>query len=147
MCEHAYCEDHRPDEHAVTGESELYQALGQRHPGNACYILCSEDCKANRERLDPLITEVIHTYTEQPHKAGALVSSYKPLEPSKAQQQGAAGASAAGCKGGKGSKKGSGKGSSKAAAAKPTKSALMRFKQVGARGPRAAVAATSSKVG
>jgi hypothetical protein len=133
MCEHAHCEDHRPDEHTVTGESELYQALGQRHPGNACYILCSEDCKANRERLDPLITEVINRYTDKPHKAGDVISSYKPLEPSKVQQQGAAGGSAAGASaGGKGSKKG--KGSSKAAAAKPTKSALMRFKQVGGKG-------------
>lgn len=44
-CSNAYCEDCLPAESTVQGESRRLEALGYRMSGNACYILCSLECK------------------------------------------------------------------------------------------------------
>ena len=43
-CVHAYCEDHLPNEAEIIGQCKRFQALGQRHPAQACFIRCSEEC-------------------------------------------------------------------------------------------------------
>eukprot|EP00798_Chlamydomonas_sp_ICE-L_P017332 gene17332-23640_t len=52
VCDNAYCEDHRPDDSQMVGECEHFQALGQIHPNQACFILCNDECVANRADLD-----------------------------------------------------------------------------------------------
>ncbi len=44
-CEAAYCEDHMPDNYEIMGEHWVFQSLGQIHPKQACFILCSEHCR------------------------------------------------------------------------------------------------------
>ena len=44
MCPNAYCEDHLPAESRVLGRCARFEALGQRHPTQACFVLCSEGC-------------------------------------------------------------------------------------------------------
>lgn len=44
VCPHSYCEDHLPAHSRVIGHCERFQALGQRHPSQACFILCSQSC-------------------------------------------------------------------------------------------------------
>jgi hypothetical protein len=43
-CPKAYCEDHLPLDANILKKCERYLQLGQRHPSQACFILCSEIC-------------------------------------------------------------------------------------------------------
>jgi hypothetical protein len=53
-CVHAYCEDHLPNGAEIIGQCKRFQALGQRHPAQACFIRCSEECVkwAKERRLE-----------------------------------------------------------------------------------------------
>eukprot|EP00613_Pedinella_sp_CCMP2098_P034811 CAMPEP_0171740394 /NCGR_PEP_ID=MMETSP0991-20121206/34868_1 /TAXON_ID=483369 /ORGANISM="non described non described, Strain CCMP2098" /LENGTH=140 /DNA_ID=CAMNT_0012338325 /DNA_START=46 /DNA_END=468 /DNA_ORIENTATION=+ len=43
-CPKAYCEDHLPIDAELIGHCERFEALGMRHPDQACFIHCSSDC-------------------------------------------------------------------------------------------------------
>lgn len=43
-CPNAYCEDHLPLDAGIINTCERYQALGQRHPNQACFVHCSAGC-------------------------------------------------------------------------------------------------------
>lgn len=43
-CPKAYCEDHLPLNAQILKKCERYLKLGQRHPSQACFILCSDIC-------------------------------------------------------------------------------------------------------
>ncbi|KAL6759340.1 P-loop containing nucleoside triphosphate hydrolase protein [Haematococcus lacustris] len=45
VCDNAFCEDHVPEGYEIMGECEHMQALGQIHPKQACFILCSANCQ------------------------------------------------------------------------------------------------------
>jgi SWI/SNF-related matrix-associated actin-dependent regulator of chromatin subfamily A member 5 len=50
-CPRAFCEDHMPPAAEIIGQCKRFQALGQRHPAQACFIRCDQDCvKWARER-------------------------------------------------------------------------------------------------
>ncbi|GIL69867.1 hypothetical protein Vretifemale_646 [Volvox reticuliferus] len=59
MCPNAYCEDDLPANYHMVGSCELFQALGQRHPKQACFIHCSDACKQLYEGMKPEIEEMI----------------------------------------------------------------------------------------
>ena len=44
VCPNSYCEDHLPADARMMGRCERFEALGQRHPQQACFVLCSPDC-------------------------------------------------------------------------------------------------------
>ena len=44
MCPNAYCEDHLPNEVAITNHCERFQNLGQRHPAQAAFVYCRQAC-------------------------------------------------------------------------------------------------------
>mmetsp|Transcript_29170 Transcript_29170/g.56796 ORF Transcript_29170/g.56796 Transcript_29170/m.56796 type:complete len:1721 (-) Transcript_29170:714-5876(-) len=54
MCPMAYCEDHLPDiaREQITNRCERFIRLGQIHPKQACFILCSEDCASVHKASD-----------------------------------------------------------------------------------------------
>ena len=43
-CPKAFCEDHLPLDANILKTCERYQKLGQRHPNQACFIICSDIC-------------------------------------------------------------------------------------------------------
>ena len=43
-CPKAFCEDHLPLDANILKTCERYQKLGQRHPTQACFIICSDIC-------------------------------------------------------------------------------------------------------
>lgn len=45
-CPNAYCEDHLPDLHIIIGKCPRLEPLGFRHPPQACYIHCNNNCAA-----------------------------------------------------------------------------------------------------
>jgi len=51
MCPVALCEDHltADAQSNITNKCARFQALGQRHPAQACFVLCSEECKQRHE--------------------------------------------------------------------------------------------------
>ena len=51
MCPVALCEDHLTAEAQsnITNKCPRFQALGQRHPSQACFMLCSAECKRKHE--------------------------------------------------------------------------------------------------
>jgi SWI/SNF-related matrix-associated actin-dependent regulator of chromatin subfamily A member 5 len=53
-CPRAFCEDHLPADAEIIGECKRFQALGQRHPAQACFIRCDADCVkwAKEKRLE-----------------------------------------------------------------------------------------------
>ena len=53
-CPRAFCEDHLPADAEIIGECKRFQALGQKHPAQACFIRCDEDCRkwAREKRLE-----------------------------------------------------------------------------------------------
>ena len=44
-CPKAFCEDHLPLQSNVLKTCDRFKKLGQNHPQQACFILCSETCK------------------------------------------------------------------------------------------------------
>ena len=44
VCPEAYCEDHLPPTATIVGKCDRFAALGQNHPKQACFVLCSDDC-------------------------------------------------------------------------------------------------------
>ncbi|GIL63033.1 hypothetical protein Vafri_17166 [Volvox africanus] len=59
MCPNAYCEDDLPAGYHMVGSCQFFQALGQHHPRQACFIHCSEACKQLHEEMKPEIKEMI----------------------------------------------------------------------------------------
>ncbi|GFR46602.1 hypothetical protein Agub_g8205, partial [Astrephomene gubernaculifera] len=55
MCEKAFCEDDLPPQYHMVGECEMFKALGQVHPRQACFIHCSNRCRELASELRPLI--------------------------------------------------------------------------------------------
>ena len=53
-CPRAFCEDHLPGDAEIIGECKRFQALGQRHPAQACFIRCDAECAkwAREKRLE-----------------------------------------------------------------------------------------------
>ena len=53
-CPRAFCEDHLPSTSEIIGQCKRFQALGQRHPAQACFIRCDQDCVkwAQERRLE-----------------------------------------------------------------------------------------------
>ena len=53
-CPRAFCEDHLPSTAEIIGQCKRFQALGQRHPAQACFIRCDQDCIkwAHERRLE-----------------------------------------------------------------------------------------------
>ena len=53
-CPRAFCEDHLPASAEIIGQCKRFQALGQRHPAQACFIRCDADCIkwAKEKRLE-----------------------------------------------------------------------------------------------
>ena len=53
-CPRAFCEDHLPHDAEIIGECKRFQALGQKHPAQACFIRCDADCVkwAKEKRLE-----------------------------------------------------------------------------------------------
>ena len=53
-CPRAFCEDHLPKDAEIIGECKRFQALGQRHPAQACFIRCDAECVkwAKEKRLE-----------------------------------------------------------------------------------------------
>ena len=53
-CTNAFCEDHLPIDAELVGRCERYERLGMRHPDQACYIHCQEQCKeiAKEKKLE-----------------------------------------------------------------------------------------------
>ena len=53
-CPRAFCEDHLPADAEIIGECKRFQALGQKHPAQACFIRCDADCRkwAQEKRLE-----------------------------------------------------------------------------------------------
>eukprot|EP00501_MAST-03F_sp_TOSAG23-6_P002359 GSMAST32.ASY1.ANO1.2465.1 assembled CDS len=47
VCPTSYCEDHLPDiaRNNITNKCKRFQNLGQNHPKQACFVLCSEKCQ------------------------------------------------------------------------------------------------------
>ncbi|BDA46823.1 probable global transcription activator SNF2L1 [Coccomyxa sp. Obi] len=45
-CDAAFCEDHLPADAHFVYECARFQHMGHLHPKQACYIMCSERCKA-----------------------------------------------------------------------------------------------------
>ena len=47
MCPTAYCEDHLPNaaRERITNKCKRFLALGQHHPKQACFLLCSKECE------------------------------------------------------------------------------------------------------
>ena len=43
-CPRAFCEDHLPAAAEIIGQCKRFQALGQRHPAQACFIRCDVEC-------------------------------------------------------------------------------------------------------
>ena len=43
-CPRAFCEDHLPTTAEIIGQCKRFQALGQKHPAQACFIRCDADC-------------------------------------------------------------------------------------------------------
>ena len=39
----------------MMGECEHFQALGQIHPKQACFILCSQECIQQKEKMTPAL--------------------------------------------------------------------------------------------
>ncbi|KAK9807695.1 hypothetical protein WJX72_006345 [[Myrmecia] bisecta] len=48
-CSAAFCEDHMPPDAEILMHCARFQALGQIHPKQACFIHCCEDCKSFAE--------------------------------------------------------------------------------------------------
>mmetsp|Transcript_24916 Transcript_24916/g.29976 ORF Transcript_24916/g.29976 Transcript_24916/m.29976 type:complete len:566 (+) Transcript_24916:1335-3032(+) len=44
VCPNAYCEDHLAPSARIIGRCDRFEALGQKHPQQACFIICSEAC-------------------------------------------------------------------------------------------------------
>ncbi|KAJ8598993.1 hypothetical protein CTAYLR_009472, partial [Chrysophaeum taylorii] len=44
VCPQSFCEDHLPASARIIGRSRRFQDLGQRHPGQACFVLCAAEC-------------------------------------------------------------------------------------------------------
>ena len=44
-CTRAYCEDHLPQDSEIIGKCKRFEALGQIHPAQACFIRCDADCQ------------------------------------------------------------------------------------------------------
>ncbi|KAJ8613508.1 hypothetical protein CTAYLR_002184 [Chrysophaeum taylorii] len=44
VCPQTYCEDHLPANARMLGRCDRFEALGQRHPTQACFILCCPEC-------------------------------------------------------------------------------------------------------
>ena len=44
MCPSAYCEDHLPQSALIVGTCARFESLGAKHPNQASYIFCSDDC-------------------------------------------------------------------------------------------------------
>jgi SWI/SNF-related matrix-associated actin-dependent regulator of chromatin subfamily A member 5 len=53
-CPRAFCEDHLPSSAEIIGQCKRFQALGQRHPAQACFIRCDAECVkwAKERRLE-----------------------------------------------------------------------------------------------
>ena len=53
-CTNAFCEDHLPIDAELVDRCERYERLGMRHPDQACYIHCQEQCKeiAKEKKLE-----------------------------------------------------------------------------------------------
>ena len=46
VCPSAFCEDHLPSTATIQGKCERFEALGQRRPKQAAFVLCGAGCKA-----------------------------------------------------------------------------------------------------
>lgn len=44
ICPQAFCEDHLPENTPIVNKNARFLALGQRHPSQACFVLCSDEC-------------------------------------------------------------------------------------------------------
>ena len=52
VCPSAFCEDHLPLDTLIINKCARFFALGQRHPAQACFVLCSPDCaKFSKKRI------------------------------------------------------------------------------------------------
>ncbi|KAF5835257.1 hypothetical protein DUNSADRAFT_7703 [Dunaliella salina] len=89
MCENAFCEDHLPEEYEIIGECQHFQALGQNHPKQACFIQCSKRCQQLRKDLDPVITDLMdrHIKRREDAAAAAVAATQPPVEWGSAEQQ------------------------------------------------------------
>ncbi|KAG1680939.1 hypothetical protein FOA52_009898 [Chlamydomonas sp. UWO 241] len=67
-CPNAFCEDCLPEEHEMVGECDHFKALGQVHPKQACFILCSVDCKKQRIAIQPQLDKLITECIEKGHQ-------------------------------------------------------------------------------
>ncbi|MEW5298327.1 MAG: hypothetical protein WDW36_001466 [Sanguina aurantia] len=69
MCQDAFCEDHLPAAYEMVGENELFKALGQMHPKQACFVTCTEECKQLKlqmtDTIETSITERRRDYDER----------------------------------------------------------------------------------
>ena len=45
-CPNCYCEDCLPPEAEIVGKCERFVECGQRHPDQACFVLCDAECVA-----------------------------------------------------------------------------------------------------
>eukprot|EP00954_Amorphochlora_amoebiformis_P001594 123460-Amorphochlora_amoeboformis.AAC.1 len=54
MCPMAYCEDHIPDiaRKQITNRCKRFLNLGQNHPKQSCFVVCSKDCMDLYKRTD-----------------------------------------------------------------------------------------------
>ncbi|GAX72787.1 hypothetical protein CEUSTIGMA_g243.t1 [Chlamydomonas eustigma] len=59
VCPVAYCEDCLPDEYQMVGSCKHFMALGQIPPKQACFILCSKECIAQKIEIGTELAEII----------------------------------------------------------------------------------------
>ena len=44
VCPSTFCEDHLPPDTPIVNRNARFLALGQRHPSQACFVLCCSEC-------------------------------------------------------------------------------------------------------
>ena len=65
VCPNSYCEDHLPADARMMGRCERFEALGQRHPQEASFLLCSPDCVTWAKTTGDFVDDAEADGTEQ----------------------------------------------------------------------------------
>ncbi len=92
VCPSAFCEDHLPLNTPIVNKCARFLALGQRHPQQACFVLCSSDCTEFSKK--PIVTE-LENGTDQKVIVGAAAGIRAGASgPASASASGSASASA-----------------------------------------------------
>ena len=64
-CPRAFCEDCLPDKYEMVGECDHFKAMGQIHPKQACFILCSETCREQIKKMTPMLEKLMDEMHEK----------------------------------------------------------------------------------